>query len=157
AFDSTTTRNQLSTSWSETAGNFSVNGLVSGQLANNANATTGGSSLAVLNLSSTVADAAVEADIDVTATNSYAGLVARYSTANGGTGYYADVTKSGTSLNFRIMKMNNGSFTQLGQTVTITGAASATGTLRLEVFGNSQKLFFDDDKTGSDPSKLVVF
>src|SRR5262249_31669265 len=54
--------------------------------------------------------------------------------------------------NFRIMKVVNGNYTQVGTPGTISG--TGTGTLRLEVFGNSQKLFFDDGVNGS---RLVAF
>src|SRR5262249_23604455 len=126
--------------WSESLGNFKVD-TVNGKLTNNANASSNNASLATLNLTTNAADESVSAYIDVTTANSYAGLVARWNNANNGTGYYADVTASGTALNFRIIRVVNGNYGTTVGSGTITGTGK--GTMSLEVFGSSQKLFFD--------------
>src|SRR5262249_45060150 len=79
-----------------------------------------------------------------------AGLVARWSGTADSNYYYADIVGSSSGAQARIMVNLGGTFYQIAQPVNLN---TNVGTLRLEVVGNTQKLFFDDG-TGS---KLVAF
>jgi hypothetical protein len=113
------------------AGNFRVNGTLN----NNSNM-----ALAVLNGVSTQ-DVRVDADVNMSAgVPAFSGLVARYTGPGDSNYYYADVTGNGGTLTARIFRNLGGSFTQLAS----ANLTSASGTLRFEVVGNTQKLLLDD-------------
>jgi len=124
--------NQLGANWQEQAGNFNVStNRAVGQAAFN---------LATLtNLS--VANVAVQADINFTGDNQYLGLVGRHSGAGDMNEYIGNISRfSSTSYVASIYRIVNGAATQLAAAV----LTSATGTLRFELVGPSLKLFLNN-------------
>ncbi len=130
-------RLQLKQTYVENVGNVRVEG---GDASNN-------TPLALATLRGvSVRDVAVQADINIAAgTDNAAGLVARYSGPGDANYYLAEVYGDPTvfgGVEVNLYRQAMGQMTLLGTTV-ITGA-SATGTLRFEVVGSSQKVFLND-------------
>jgi hypothetical protein len=125
---------ELSGAWTGQTGDFTVN-------SNRARANAAGANLATVNLTTAATDLAVQADLALPATGKqYAGVVARYSSKGGGSYYLGEVVASNGTYTAYLFKNVGGTFTQLGQPVTV---GSGTGTLRLQAAGRSLKLFFN--------------
>jgi len=126
----------LGPNWTTTVGSVGVT--------NNASVSTGATNIAVVNGVST-ANVALQADVQVPINGQSDGLVARY----GGTGdvnyYRADLFNFNGTAYARIYSNVNGTITFLSQ----SPVSSNTGTLRFEVSGSSQRLFFNNTLVAS--------
>jgi len=124
--------NQLNADWQELAGNFNVS-------------TNQAVGLAAFNLATltnlSVANIAVQADINFTGDNQFLGLVGRHSGIGDSNEYIGNISRfSSTSFRASIYRIVNGVATELGFSL----LTSATGTLRFELVGPSLKLFVNN-------------
>lgn len=121
----------LGANWTTTVGSMGVT--------NNASVSAGATNIAVVNGVSNP-NVSLQADVQVPTMGQSDGLVARY----GGTGdvnyYRADLFNYNGTAYARIYSNVNGTITFLSQSPVATGS----GTLRFEVTGSSQRLFFNN-------------
>jgi len=91
-------------------------------------------------------DVAVQASItlDSAASFAYAGVLARYNSTAGGSYYAALIVKMGSTYYAQLYRNVNGVFTTLSS-VDITSAYTPGGLARLEVAGDSLKLFYNGE------------
>ena len=147
-FSSPSNVNQLSNSWVEKAGNFTVaSNIATGAAAVNV-ATAYALSTSVVNLQGTLAFSAV---------GQVAGLIANYSGPGDANYYYAEVKSlAGGKFQATIFKNVNGVLTSL---TTLTNIATFAGSLRFTVSGGSLTLNMDAGSailTFTDNSPLVA-
>jgi hypothetical protein len=122
----------LSGSWSQQAGDFTVQG---GRLQASA-----AGSLATINVATPAANVAVQANIALSATGTqYAGVVARYSGPGTANYYLGEIVGSAGKYTAYLFRNQGGTLTALAS----APAPGGSGTLLLDVAGSSLKLLFN--------------